>query len=290
VIVLVVVGIALAAFAAVWLSRTVLARRDQRSIEGYERTLNLLGDVSRRGANAGHRLPANSSGQRPIARIDPAELRFDDLAAAYDARVMEAPEPLVLDKVPSASTVADPEGTGPPRSRRVGPRRAGALGVVAVVLAGAVAVGWELASSSPGGPRRAVTAGAPGRGNAGGHRHGRIGGGAPVTTIVSPTTQPSSLAPLSANPTEVAYRLPPGNYTLQFHATGVCWLGIQSVPGGPWVWQTTLSAGDSTSYSGGGPILVRVGAPPYLESMDVDGIAAVLPRYSQPYEISFGSS
>lgn len=101
------------------------------------------------------------------------------------------------------------------------------------------------------------------------------------------TTAPSAIVPVSTSPTEVAFVEPKGTYSILFNdAGGTCWVGIEQAANGPYVWQATLTLGQSAAYQAKGPIVIRMGAPKYL-GVKVNGLPARLPGYVQPYDLVF---
>jgi hypothetical protein len=82
----------------------------------------------------------------------------------------------------------------------------------------------------------------------------------------------------------VTFSVPSSSYTLAFQTTGgACWVGIERTTAGPWLFNQTLTAGQSATYKGSGALIVRVGAPPYI-GLTVNGLKAELPtRATQAY-------
>ncbi len=157
--------------------------------------------------------------------------------------------------------------------------RVGTMGAVAVVLLVISLLAVHLASA--GSPRSATgtTVGARTGAVTRHHRH--------HPRPSTPTTTPSALIPVSTSPTQVAFVAPKGSYTVQMSDTGgVCWIGIQQTSGGPYVWQDTLYAGQTTTYKASGPLVIRIGAPKYL-GVKVNGLPARLPGFVQPYDVVF---
>lgn len=329
-------GVVVLAVVAAW-ARALLARRDERSVEGYEHTLHVLGDVSRRSeapahvrplapeevsrahvraegppgahpagsASDGGAAPERASGAAvPRIRIEVPSVRFEDESDAYErsleearaARAAEGEPGAVPAGIPDAATAAadavvfaGPMRHGgaerPPRRQPGGRARLAIGAAVVVVLAGLVAGGVELASgSSPStgrhGTTTSVTTSLPGR-------HGTSTTSSTGTT--PSTTSPGSVRPLSTSPSDVVFQAPGGSYTVGFAVSGLCWLGIQQSAAGPYVWQDTLQAGQSTTYRASGTIIIRVGAAPYF-AMTVNGVQAQLPSYTQPYDVTFQAS
>ncbi len=183
---------------------------------------------------------------------------------------------------------SDPAGARGLSSRQAGEGRRSALGpllgrvgtmaAVAVILIALSLVGVHLAASSSqaAGSTRPTTSHRAGAGHHRRHGHAPTG-----------TTAPSALVPVSTSPTEVAFVAPKGSYTVQMTDTGgLCWIGIQQTTGGPYVWQDTLIAGQTTTYKASGPLVIRIGAPKYL-GVKVNGLPARLPGFVQPYDVVF---
>lgn len=151
-----------------------------------------------------------------------------------------------------------------------------ATGVAAAVALVAV-VGVAFSLTGGGTPSTTTTTRAAGAGK-----------GTSTTTTgpaATATTQPTILKPTSATATDVAFTVPSTSYTVSLAATGgPTWLGIQQVAAGPYVWEETLPPGQSVTYKATGPIVIRIGAPPYT-SIQVDGVSAQLPVTSQPYNV-----
>jgi hypothetical protein len=111
-------------------------------------------------------------------------------------------------------------------------------------------------------------------------------GGAKQTTTTTATAPPKVLDPVAATNLLVTYVVPKSTYTLEFSATGACWLGAQRRTNGTYLWMDTLEAGKQTSYTASGPRLIRIGAPRAISSITLDGIPVVLPAgYVQSYII-----
>jgi hypothetical protein len=239
--------------------------------------------------------------QRPVprARLE-ATLseanRFEDDSDAFE-RIKEEEEKET--RVPFSAgpaSVLEPAGpsepptdTTPPRPARRRPPapvqpawgRIGSVAAVIVILVGLVFVGIHLASNNPKGSATATTLTGPSSSGQRRHHH---------RSKPPATTTPSALVPISTSSTDVAFVAPKGSYTVQLNDTGgTCWVGIQQTSGGPYVWQETLSAGQSASYKATGPLVVRIGAPKFL-GVKVNGIPARLPGYVQPYDLTFNPS
>lgn len=106
----------------------------------------------------------------------------------------------------------------------------------------------------------------------------------------STTTTPTVLVPVSTSPTDVAFVAPKGSYTVVMADNGgLCWVGIQQTSGGPYIWQDTLGAGQTTSYRASGPLVIRIGAPRFL-GVKVNGVPVRLPGFAQPYDVTFNPS
>lgn len=109
------------------------------------------------------------------------------------------------------------------------------------------------------------------------------GGGRTTTTA---TTFPTTLKPTSVSPTNVAFTVPSGDYSLAFQATGGrCWVGIEHTSSGPWLFAETLGSGQSATYQGSGALVITLGAPAYV-GFTVNGLVAKLPSgVTQPYKV-----
>lgn len=321
-IALVVAGLVVVVVAAVAWARVAAGRADRRSMQTYERSLQLLGDVSRRRDAVTHlrevtpaeparshvrtEPPSPPAEPAPLpapadrVRIEPPTVSFEDDSDAYErALEAEATAPGEPPALPASAARVAPRAAGgpgrtlrfddaedddgaPPRRRRrtgVGGGRPGrgiaAAGIVAVLALGTV-IG--LLATAGGGPR-----------HAGGPTTTRPASGPTTTTrpVVTTTSAPTELQPTSANSSVVTFAMPAGGYTLSFSDVGgLCWVGAQQSSGGPYVWQETLSSGQSASYRASGPLIVRLGAPKFL-TLRVNGELAKLPGYIQPYDLSF---
>jgi hypothetical protein len=121
--------------------------------------------------------------------------------------------------------------------------------------------------------------------------HHARGATSTTTTSTTTTTTPTTLTPTSVTATDVSFTAPSGDYTLSFQATtGACWVGIQPSGGGTWLFAETLDAGQSATYKGSGALVVRLGAPTYID-LDVNGLAAKLPSaLTQPYNVDLTPS
>lgn len=187
-----------------------------------------------------------------------------------------------------------PGRPGPvPRPRPIGRthheqvvRRRATAGAAVVLVAALAVLGVELAGHG-GTPK---TAGHSSRGEL--HQSG-VGTSTlpPLTSTTSPpattTTLPTTIAPERTSASEVSYRAPATRYTVTFTASGPCWIGIQQAAGGPWVWEETVAAGQSQTYTATGAVIIRLGAPPEIK-VAIDGITVQLPPSNvQPYDVTF---
>jgi hypothetical protein len=319
------VPIVIVALALAW-HRVASERAERQSVESYERALDVLGDVTKRSdASAAvqlrpkgevarpHVRPARSSalgreirsdGPAPITPIAPPPLpaRREPLVFGDDDLVGESaasPTPRSShpsfgepSPTPAVLTALDAVDQAPPRRpRRHSPndhasghqrgRRLGA-GVALLVFLGAV--GFAISALAG--------------------EHGRLAGGEPSsTTTVSrgsrsttttnaaatttTLTASGELAPTSVSSSTVTYTLAASDsYQLSFVTSGVCWIGVESSAHGPYLWMQTLGAGETTSYTASGPVVVRLGAPTVL-SVRVNGTPIELPNQSQPYNVVF---
>jgi len=109
------------------------------------------------------------------------------------------------------------------------------------------------------------------------------GGGRTTTTA---TTFPTTLKPTSVSPTNVAFTVPSGDYSLAFQTTGGrCWVGIEHTGAGPWLFAETLSSGQTATYEGSGALVITLGAPAYV-AFTVNGLVAELPSgVTRPYSV-----
>jgi hypothetical protein len=240
--------------------------------DAFERAREVAEAETRVGAPAGAELAGSQLAASEVAAPETAMLE----TAASEAA---APGALAAAAGPGATPPRDgsPDGGrrhgSPPKApwSLIGSAAAGLLIVAAIVLA-------ALQLSGGGAPRPHV---------AGPTTTDARSPSSPSTTVPAPTTLPKTLQPVSATSTDVSFAAPAGSYTVTFtDTTGTCWLGIAQTSGGVYVWQDTLTGGQSTTYKASGPIVIRVGAPPYVK-VTVNGIPAQLPGYSQPYDVSF---
>jgi hypothetical protein len=75
----------------------------------------------------------------------------------------------------------------------------------------------------------------------------------------------------------VTFIVPSRPYTLAFRASGgPCWVGIEHTTAGPWLYASTLSAGQAATYKGSGTLIVDLGAPSHF-ALSVNGLTAELP-------------
>ena len=159
------------------------------------------------------------------------------------------------------------------RHRQVMVRRAAAGAATAVAVVAVVAAAISLSS---GGGRRATL---PTTTTV------RSGGGGRTTTSTT-TTLPTSLKPTSVSPSNIAFTVPSGSYTLAFQAAGgACWVGVEHTTAGPWLFAETLTAGQSATYKGSGALVMTLGAPAHI-GFTVNGLVAELPSgITQPYNV-----
>ena len=157
-------------------------------------------------------------------------------------------------------------------------RRATSAAASAVALAAIGVATWQLASG--GAPTHHATTPPATTGKSKGGTHTGTGG----------QTGGRDLVPTSVSPSVVAYAVTGRAYTITFSASGPCWLGVQQGVNGKYLWMTTLLAGQTSSYKANGPVVVRLGAPPYVK-VQVNGVNVELPPTNvQPYDITFSSS
>lgn len=155
-------------------------------------------------------------------------------------------------------------------------RRAASIAATAVAFAAIGVASWQLASGGSS-PHHTTL---PPSGSKTKGKSGHTGGGTPGQVIT----------PLSVSTSVVAYATTSSHYTVEFSASGPCWLGVQPGVNGKYLWQTTLVAGGTASYQAVGSIAVRIGAPPYLK-VELDGVSVQLPAQNvQPYDITFSPS
>lgn len=109
------------------------------------------------------------------------------------------------------------------------------------------------------------------------------------STPGSSKTAPSPGAPISVTKSAVSYDAPAGPYAVVLTVSGRCWFGVQSpgtAPSGPYRYQDTLDPGASATYAADGPVSIRIGAPPTLLSVTVNGTPLQLPAgYTLPYDL-----
>jgi hypothetical protein len=189
-------------------------------------------------------------------------------------------------------TAARGSGAGPrppgrtPHGQAV--RRRVTAGATVVFVAALAVAGVEL-SGGGGTPKQA--------GHSSLGRHHPPGAGSttlPPTSTTAPsattTTVPTTISPETTSASEVSYRAPATTYTVTFPASGPCWIGIQQVAGGPWLWEETVESGQSATYTATGAVVIRLGAPPVIK-VAIDGITVQLPPSNvQPYDLTFTPS
>jgi hypothetical protein len=195
---------------------------------------------------------------------------------------------------PAASESPDADTDASPhvgRSRRLGGHGSRRLttGVVGLVAVAAVAITASLLAGN--GKKNPTTGG--GTTNTSLPPATTVGSGSTTTSTPSPTTStlPATLVPQAANTTDVAYVSPFSSYVVTMMATSnPCWIGVQKVSGGPWVWEGTLQPGQKEVYDASGATIIRVGAPRWLK-ISIDGIEVQLPASNvQPYDLTFTPS
>jgi Domain of unknown function (DUF4115) len=310
--------------------RIASERAERRSVESYERALDLLGDVTKRSDASApvqvlgkdevarpHVRPARANaparearagpraGVRPI--VPPPVLRTngplvfgdDDLVGPRatentpSAPVARPPAAAALHPPVAPSAPAPPDDhegepfTGASHRAPRGTSTAGhrtrriEAGAALVVVLGAVVVGVTLVSGHSPPPAGSGTT------------HNRTSGSTTTTIAHSTTTTltPSGeLAPTSVSSTVVTFTLSSSApYQLGFVTSGVAWVGIESSSKGPYLWMKTLGAGETSTYSASGPVVVRLGAPGYL-TLSLNGTPVELPHTSQPYDVAFAIS
>lgn len=316
----VVIGVlAVLVVAAIIWARMGASRAENRSVETYERALGVLGEVSKRTESTGFRiLPHEETGRAHVAkRPEPEATAAEKKEAALEQtrplasrRLPPAGEPKLRVSGPSrpaaprprpdeteAAGVAAPDpvqralaGAAEARARQTAYRSASdhrrqvvtrrvATGATAAVALAALAVAGLYLSGGEGGapPKRSGTTTTL--------RRGGSGAGTTSTTSTSPTSTSTTLAnsvsPVSLSP--VTFRVPAGVYTLGFQVTGGdCWVGVERSSAGPWLFNQTLSSGQSASYKGSGTLMVTLGAPVHF-TMTLNGLSAELPRTTQVY-------
>ena len=313
-IALVLVGLAVVILIAVAWAVVGRGRSDRRSMQSYEHALHVLGDVSKRSDAAARIKPISRSqadhghvrtewGEEPAAEAEPRHEsasapepaqpegervkivgvpgRFDDDSDAFE-RSREQDELEMV--VPFATTKV---AIGPPRPLAQQHRfpvawgRLASVAAVLVILAGLAFAGTRLLTAPSGRHQSTLPP----------VKHHHSGGGTlpSSTTSTTPTTLPDVLVPVSTSPTDVVFTAPRGTYTVGLQdAGGICWVGIQQVAGGPYVWEETLYSGQTASYNASGALVIRIGAPEYL-GVKVNGMTARLPSYVQPYDVTFNS-
>jgi hypothetical protein len=109
---------------------------------------------------------------------------------------------------------------------------------------------------------------------------------APRVTPKPSAPTPTVVLPTSVTQAVVVYKAPTKTYTLSFHASATCWIGIERQVNGAYLYMKTLSSSSAT-YVARGPIVVRIGNPAAL-SMTVDGVKVALPSANvNPYDAKF---
>ncbi len=331
---LVLLGLVAVVLIAMAWSRVGLARSERRSMRSYQRSLNVLGDVTRRseaparvrpvppdqrqhghlGSESPAPLPPGGP-QAPVtpARGQPAVSPFSRVPAADGEAAGPVPKPRLVD-VPvhfeddsarppgSGDTTVVPAVAGRRASERVLRRRPVRSPSTPVVqggrtiawgrLGGVAAAALALAALALGGARLLAF---HHHLHAAGHQHAPVTHPSPPSSTSAPsrtstTTTPTALVPVSTSSTDVAFVAPKGSYTLDMaDSGGLCWVGIQQTSGGPYIWQDTLGAGQTTSYRASGPLVIRIGAPRFL-GVRVNGVPVRLPGFAQPYDVTFNPS
>lgn len=315
----VVVGLLVVVLAVFAWSRLSSSRSDKRSMESYGHALDVLGDVARRSDRSAAVRPLSpeetakphvltdvaAPGDSP--RADPRTPPTTSISAAGGALSFGEPpareeraaafveDGTAVVPTPQLDAVSAPrsgpaprpemavrESAGSHRRRLVPPARgravaAGAAAAVAVLVL--ALLGLRLVGQS------AHRAAAPPVSRASSQEAHTSG---PPASSTTSTTRPKTLVPTSSSSSVVAFDLSSASYVLTFADSGTsgCWVGIQANAGGPWLWMTTLSPGQSATYRANGPTVVRLGAPKYV-GVQVNGVPAELPGYSLPYDIVF---
>lgn len=271
---------------------------ESRAPRATERTQAGGGGRSGRRPSAPSRRPGSSRGRaQPKTRIEEVTepVRFEDDSDAFERIREEEAAETVMPYAGARESEAAPPSTRSPetpvhQSRPRAARRHLAFGRVSsvaalvLIVAALVLAGLRLTSNGTtphqGGAAGSTTHKATSSSHRSGHKKHK------TTT----TTTPSTLVPVSTSSTDVAFVAPTGKYTVALIDTGgVCWVGIQQTSGGPYIWQETLDAGQDASYTASGPLVVRIGAPRYLE-VKVNGVPARLPGFVQPYDLTFNPS
>jgi hypothetical protein len=163
-------------------------------------------------------------------------------------------------------------------NRQVRARRITTAGLAAVAIAAAVFAALQLAGG--GKPKSATPPTAT-------HPTTTL---PPTSTTSAPTTTtagPRTIPPQSVSASDVSYVAPARSYTFDFSASALCWIGIEQQVGGPWLWDATLSAGQTATYTATGATVVRLGAPTTAH-ITVNGVVVQLPpSNTQAYDLSF---
>lgn len=193
--------------------------------------------------------------------------------------VVPATGPVVGDEAPARARVPSTGGGHPHRTtyksavdrrRQVMTRRAATAAAAAVAVIAVVVAGIYLTSS--GGHPKALGSTTTTTKT---RRHHGGGGGQGTTTTTTTTTVSTGLRPISTSP--VTFAVPSGAYTLAFQASGgPCWVGIEHTSAGPWLYASTLSAGQAATFKGSGTLIVDLGAPSHF-GLTVNGLTADLP-------------
>jgi len=290
--------------------RVTRGRSEHRSVETYGRALDRLGGVTRR-SDAGapvHVLDPDEAGRPHLRPASPAPPNAGPRIVGPPALPPTAP-PLAAprtgrlvfgeDDAPIGSL--GPTGAAPPEHPDSGttavvgrPARirrppaiprpeqakrarliAGVAAALVVAAAGIVSLTQLTGTPSAkppkvGGPATTMTAPAV-------VAH-------PTTTVLAGL--PPVLTPSASSATTVSYELPiSGSYRVGFTTSGLCWVGVQSSVGGPYLWMQTFSTGESGSYQATGTVVVRIGAPKVV-AISVNGTSVSLPAgRAQPYDV-----
>jgi hypothetical protein len=221
-----------------------------------------------------HDLPEEFAGAEVRALEGPATAISEPIVFVDDAVSGDATDDLVIPRTR--------RGLRRPRrsTARVGGHgHRGILAAACVVVLAGAGVGAALSTSSSNGGHRALGTST---------EHSKTTKPTTTTTLPGPPT----ISPISATSTVVDVSAPSGPYSLTFDADGPCWLGFQQQrsPNGPWLATPTLGTGttDSFKFSANGPLVVVIGAPNELTSVELNGVQVDLPAGRvNPYDLTF---
>lgn len=286
--------------------RIARANAIERSISGHHRRLHQMEEVVHRSREQRGQIQARPLREyadlppdRPAAR--PARIDIDD-----DVRQPVSEEGRLVFGDLSLTPVRPPVPPVYPtradrrRTKRGATRisRALVIGPAVVVMgAGGGAYAWWTSRHHTGlVGSTTTTARAPARSrSAAPHRHRQPRRGGTARPHTPSTTTAVPLAVLSTTATSATVRAPAGTYQVVINASAPCWVGFErsKSPSGPWLADATIgtSASSSESVSASGPLVVAIGAPKAVTSIEVNGVALSLGSLPpESYDLYFTST